>query len=543
MIEKISSVEKEMMEFYIDEYANKANRTVNIDYILRVWDKAKSEYLNEIFKDNLILTKEIEYVMEEDELFDEMDKKLSINGCETPENIRKFFREWNNHFSIYNYNYSNRKKMSPEFLDMMSNVHNLLNLEVLVKDRWIYNNCEIKLPEMEKSIKIQYNARPIKIIRKFAELYNIDGFEAFRIRHSQILNQKRLKGDLHLSIHPLDYMTMSDNNCDWSSCMSWIEEGCYRQGTVEMMNSAKVVVAYLTSSTPMEINGEKWNNKKWRQLFIITPEAILNVKGYPYRNDFLTAEVLKWLKELAEKANIGTYCDNIIKYDHGHEFKTDLYSYDVVVRTYTNRMYNDFNCDQFGFFTTDKDLFDGGYLKINYSGPSECMSCGSTDCDFSSEEFLNCLDCYSPKRCSECGEPLGEDDGWLIDGEWFCEDCLDSACYFDKITEEYHICNTGEKTIYVASNNGQSYYTDFYITIEDYTFNNYLKKYCLVDPHQMNKYDNGYYYIRRDELTEDGLDLFFGDEYWSYSSRKVKIPTDEEMLNDCFIRDLPEQAA
>ena len=59
----------------------------------------------------------------------------------------------------------------------------------------------------------------------------------------------------------------------------------------------------------------------------------------------------------------------------------------------------------------------------------------------------------------------------------------------------------------------------------------------------MNKYSHEYYYIRRDELTEDGLNLFFGDEYWSYSNRKVEIPTDEEMLNDCFTRDLPEQAA
>ena len=38
---------------------------------------------------------------------------------------------------------------------------------------------------------------------------------------------------------------MSDNNSGWESCMSWRNNGCYRRGTVEMMNSPYVIVAYL----------------------------------------------------------------------------------------------------------------------------------------------------------------------------------------------------------------------------------------------------------------------------------------------------------
>ena len=37
--------------------------------------------------------------------------------------------------------------------------------------------------------------------------------------------------------------------------MSWADYGCYRQGTVEMMNSPLMVVAYLTAEEPMHMPG------------------------------------------------------------------------------------------------------------------------------------------------------------------------------------------------------------------------------------------------------------------------------------------------
>ena len=91
-------------------------------------------------------------------------------------------------------------------------------------------------------------------------------FEQMRIKHSQILNKKRLKGTLCLSIHPLDYITISDNNCDWDSCMTWTGDDCpgeYRLGTLEMMNSPSVVVAYLDSKEPYHPldDGRAWSNK------------------------------------------------------------------------------------------------------------------------------------------------------------------------------------------------------------------------------------------------------------------------------------------
>ena len=61
--------------------------------------------------------------------------------------------------------------------------------------------------------------------------------------------------------------------------MSWFEKGEYRQGTVEMMNSECVVVAYLESTTNMTIRDGEWNSKRWRELFVVDENVLANGAG------------------------------------------------------------------------------------------------------------------------------------------------------------------------------------------------------------------------------------------------------------------------
>ena len=109
-----------------------------------------------------------------------------------------------------------------------------------------------------------------------------------------------MDGELCLSIHPMDYMTMSDNDNNWQSCMNWMNNGDYRLGTVECMNSPYVLVAYLHNPNhSMSIGPYEWNSKHWRELFIIHPEMISEVKGYCFQDENLTNTILMWIKELA----------------------------------------------------------------------------------------------------------------------------------------------------------------------------------------------------------------------------------------------------
>jgi hypothetical protein len=85
--------------------------------------------------------------------------------------------------------------------------------------------------------------------------------------------------------------------------MSWVEHGCYRHGTVEMMNSPCVLVAYLASdnSTYYIGVGKEWNNKKYRQLVIVDPAFITTVRPYPNENTALDEAIISWIQELMIK--------------------------------------------------------------------------------------------------------------------------------------------------------------------------------------------------------------------------------------------------
>ena len=148
------------------------------------------------------------------------------------------------------------------------NTLNLVNHRNLATNSYsIGEPFEVNLPD-GKILKVQKGTKPLRVLAKMAQAFNLEGFEEFRLTHSRILNQKKMTGELCLSIHPMDFMTMSDNNSNWESCMSWSDYGCYRRGTVEMMNSECVVVAYLRAKEDMKVSEDLyWNNKKWRCWF------------------------------------------------------------------------------------------------------------------------------------------------------------------------------------------------------------------------------------------------------------------------------------
>ena len=172
----------------------------------------------------------------------------------------------------------------------------------------------------KKPLKIQEGMGFLKAHRKLLEYFNAPEFikslfEEMRIEHSRIMNNRLLQGTLNLSIFPLDFLTMSDNDNDWSSCMSWSEYGCYHNGTVEMMTSNMVICAYLSGKNSYNFSENKekfgeeweWNNKKWRQLFYCTKDIILAGKAYPYRCEKMTKDLLNWLRELAKENWHTTY--------------------------------------------------------------------------------------------------------------------------------------------------------------------------------------------------------------------------------------------
>ena len=470
LFNKLTETEKAMMERYIDAYAFSEDgcRSASLEHIMRVWDAAK-EPLFHMFGDQFILSREVTFTRGEDELSAEIDS--TIFG-------------WNGAGKVFIDGYFKMLNEMACHSDAWYSLRDLIECSTLARNVYDGASFEITVPGSDKPLKISHNCRATRALGKIAAAFNIEGFEEFRIAHSMVLNQKKLTGNMCISIHPLDYMTMSDNESDWSSCMSWEDYGCYRQGTVEMMNSPCVIVAYLTSSDEMNMpGGYSWNNKKWRQLFIVKPELITNIKAYPYRNDELTKFVLGWLKDIAVANHLGEYTEQVASYNAYHEYQiAEFNNRPIIIDPMTYHMYNDFSDNQWAYFGKE---IPAGTFRFYYSGESECMSCGSTNCDFDGEGSLVGTCCEERYYCDCCGEYYSSDEDFVeLDGQWVCSYCAENNGMEDSFTGELHH-EDNMKCVHLSTDGGKTVHsTDVYSYYDDmggYHMQKYFKAFYSGD--------------------------------------------------------------
>lgn len=438
LFEKLTEEECEIIHEYIEEYAsNKGERVEVIEplkHILRFWNTDKQDMYKLLGAENLIISKEIEFIPEADE----MAETLVAMRQRSP-----FVREWRDW--TYSLRYSDKPMTRGYILPTYELSIALDTLigddESLLSNRYKGESFEIPcdLPNCSVSspIKVEHGCKVSKIIGKIAKAFGIEGFVDYQNEVSRIIqSNKGIRGTLNLSIHPLDYMTMSDNDCGWDTCMSWAQPGDYRQGTVEMMNSPCVVVAYIAAQESFRATSNYyWNSKKWRTLFIVNENIIINTRQYPYCNTGLAHEAATWLKELAEK-NLGyKYSDNYQTMIN--ELVSDK-NESVTFRAYCNAMYNDF-----GKRSEPRGIYLGqdipySLLAVEYSGESECMCCG---CEINSEDprLLLCDGCESLNYCCCCGDYIEGTTYYDAEENQYCEWCYCENTLVDIATEgTYH---------------------------------------------------------------------------------------------------------
>lgn len=499
--DKLVAEERQAIDSFISDYAFYSvsrERRAGVDKILQYWSAAKNDYLYQMFGQKFILTKDLNYSKGLEELADAIENEMFYYGAPAAPFIRAY-RQLTSWDGPLQHNYE---------------VDSLLESYTLARNIYTGENFNIPLPN-GTVLQVNKNCKVSKILGKIAAAFNLEGYEEFRIAHSQVLNQKCLKGKLCISIHPLDYMTMSANECGWTSCMDWTDEGEYRRGTVEMMNSPMVIVAYLTAKDPYDINGLDWSNKKWRQLFVVNKDIITGVKAYPYYNENLEKAVCEWLRDLA-KENLGwVYADQYVEYWHSQTSNFDFMDHPIRITFHTGVMYNDFGTiDHHGFISPDINR----EYHCTYSGVANCMCCGEADVEFdSSEHALTCMECEHTMRCYDCGTMYDAEDLLELDGDYYCEYCYSHAACNCDICEEAHHNNCCYDVYLARKMEDGEYYImrDICISICEDCFqklkhtNKYTKLNATI--HECEHYWSTYHFILADECTEEGLNLFSFD--------------------------------
>lgn len=381
-----------------------------------------------------------------------------------------------------------------------------------------------KLLQLQKGTKV-FSALQ-KILKYFNNINYYKKLEKLRVRYAQLLSDKALDSTICISIHPLDFMTLSDNGLGWHSCLSWQNDGSFKNGTIEMMNSKYVVCCYLEDRTQWNFDSKKpearWNNKRIRQLFYITDSILLSGKPYPYANTYFTTTVLKKLRELAEKnLNLKYESTDIEEYEDMNYVETELsinylikngekinirnivnpkkLNRDNTILFETNCMYNDFlnelsnrrsNHKRTTHFYCYRNKVKGTKV-YNCSGETVCLICGKENYIYNDEDndLYFCDESYNNRYartdkliCSSCEEKREScyccdcQDKILIpieeQGVSICEECLKQEtkiCADCGKTYIRDLRNTqgfleSEQKVYLITTEEERYYEDFQVS-------------------------------------------------------------------------------
>lgn len=534
------NLEKDLpaMDYYIQNFGSAD--AMPVEKYLSHWYEAKSQYLLPIFQNQLIHKKTIHYTKNYENIEYDLNRLLFDsdfwnNLMDSIFKMLKYVLYDGDHWKLYaeiNTPSSNFYRFIRDyfFFDPTFFINNSIDISSSLA---IGPGCGKYL---NKTITIQNKQKPFRVINNilknlepicrqnwpaiftnefFSMLYT--DIETCRIIHSQVLNSSDITGDLCLSIHPFDYITMSDNSYNWESCMTWTREGDpgeYRIGTLEMMNSPCVVVAYIEGKEPFEFGEYKWNNKKWRELFIVDKNFISGIRAYPYQITELEETILKELAEMAEKINFSHFEREIKETTPSHTLQINNFSYKFT----THLMYNDYECHTCHYLIAQNPILNKE-TKIDYycySGVAYCLECNdplTLEEMGEDTEFVTCNTCRGVIKCNCCGDYIHNNLRY-INGEPVCSNCA-------------VLCNVCGNYVYADE-------ADDFAIID--RFDNYY--YYDACPSCFKKLDP---YLIKKNYMQEKISSYCVKKHYFPPSSNILLPTITDEIYESFATSMPSK--
>lgn len=291
---------------------------------------------------------------------------------------------------------------------------------------------------------------------------------------SQIIQENKIKGTLCFSVHPLDFLSSSENTYNWRSCHAL--DGEYRAGNLSYMIDNSTFMVYLKGADNQHLHGfggVQWNSKKWRMLIHSneTDDIMFAGRQYPFSSKSGIDTVLNIYNNLiiTERKNpwgpvkFGSwradYIDSYVPYDAIDMndtvdltgkylvYANQLIEINRIVHDGQNALnYNDVlrsTCYRYPYYTVFNPY---GYHSVDYilihpviiGAEVPCLHCGQEL--ISNPETMRCDDCelmfgteendvYS--TCDSCGARIYVDDAICVgdDGDLICDSCFHSHAF------------------------------------------------------------------------------------------------------------------
>lgn len=210
-------------------------------------------------------------------------------------------------------------------------------------------------------------------------LFNDDKFDADL---GYIYHDNKLHRKLAISIDPIDFLTMSENQHGWESCHN-LHGGCYGSGGFSYMTDSATAIAYMYNGNMdyrYSIGGieSKWNSKEWRQCVYISNDSGSAVfsRQYPRYNDEVGKAVRKLYEDTIAPDATWKLRNNDFpcRYDEG-----------------SSMLYHD--CNE-GYDFKSIRLRPGDNSTMCVGGPVFCLDCGEEIDSMEQDSRIICSDCF-----------------------------------------------------------------------------------------------------------------------------------------------------
>lgn len=298
---------------------------------------------------------------------------------------------------------------------------------------------------IKKGTKFSRACRALFDLKDPKEEEKLKALQNLYSTHRQKLFNKR-KGKLFLSVDPYDFLSISDNNHNWSSCHNLLD-GEYRVGNLNYMADEATIVGYYCSNDLFEedlqaFGGVKtWNSKRWRVLIHLQVVdgkiiAVYN-KQYPFSSDKLIEELDKLLMSFLPEIEI----KNSIFKEYRYKDKDIPNNYSILDRAPDTCHYNDFRTDNGCFIRISKDYIQNpsSITPIEVGHDIYCLKCGERITDRGDDGL--CEECSDEFYCENCEMYHSYESARYLENEdrYICEDCYQREHeHCEKCGEVYH---------------------------------------------------------------------------------------------------------
>lgn len=264
----------------------------------------------------------------------------------------------------------------------------------------------IEIIKVRGNIKCNSAQKVSRIIGKLCTQFGINHHKSYNsvfARLADAFNPLVIQKTAVLSVHPCDFLEMSNKDNSWNSCHG-LESGTYQAGCLSYLADA-VSMIFFTVDDDVKEQFHK-HPKRTRQVFCYTDNLLLQSRFYPTDNN----EQFTQYRSLIQKAF--TDCLGIPNF---WVLKT---KYNETKECYTitegSRQYHDY--DDYAKVSLIKGAETHGDLSIGH--PSLCVCCGESY----TYGRLKC-DCENLVVCVDCGETVPASNARYMDDIYSCNSC------------------------------------------------------------------------------------------------------------------------